>query len=395
MMFPNTVVEDHRVAAAQAMGIDLDRRSTADLAIVTTISVVYFIDFLAVIFMLWNRRYPPIKAKSPILMACLFLSSALWFVGDVQMNGHVTLANTVLTNCRGLGFWVRILLGICGVCAVFALRSFALYHVFCLNLPYRGMRVYLPIIVYSVCIIIYGIVALVLKSTATLYYIDALDLCSSAVPFKASVFAFVWITLAFVAFNYWRIRHIKSSFNESREMAGACLLIFATMLFMTLVQFLHPRFPLSLAYRITSTVLSHLCTNTIWWGTMAVPLWNCMFHRKAYLDKWVDKLRKDGLHREYHVDSSSFIRGEFTPADIAMSEAVVAKQTLMYKSSDNYGFFYANEGGATRTFINTGDDDVYIGQGAIVEEDAHGRTISWLHSRNSKDAGFGNDRHLL
>ncbi|KAJ2494908.1 hypothetical protein IWW47_004349 [Coemansia sp. RSA 2052] len=398
MIFPDTAVEDRRAAAAQAMGIDFDRRTAADLAIVTTISVVYFVDLVAVLFMLWNRRYPPIKAKNPVLMAFLFLASALWFVGDVQMNGHVTLANTALTSCRGLGFWVRILLGICGVCAVFALRSFALYHVFCLNMPYRGLRFYLPIGIYAACIITYGVVAVVLKPTATLYYVEALDLCTSAVPFKASVFTFVWITLAVVAFNYWRIRHIKSSFNESREMAAACFLILATMLFFTFVQFLHPRFPLSLAYRITSTVLSHLCTNAIWWGVMAVPLWNCLFRRQRYLDTWVDKLRMDGLQREYHVDSSSFIREQqqqlqqqaFTPTTgIAMNETVVfrSQQSFLYKNAaaaadnDNddggYGFYYASED-------NNG-----------ARETAHTRTLSWLHSRDSKDAGFGNDRHLL
>ncbi|KAJ2446954.1 hypothetical protein GGF42_005562 [Coemansia sp. RSA 2424] len=355
MIFPDTAVEDRRAAAAQAMGIDLDRRTAADLAIVTTISVVYFVDLIAVLFMLWNRRYPPIKAKNPVLMAFLFLASALWFVGDVQMNGHVTLANTTaLTSCRGLGFWVRILLGICGVCAVFALRSFALYHVFCLNMPYRGLRFYLPIGIYAACIITYGVVAVVLKPTATLYYVEALDLCTSAVPFKASVFTFVWITLAVVAFNYWRIRHIKSSFNESREMAAACFLILATMLFFTFVQFLHPRFPLSLAYRITSTVLSHLCTNAIWWGVMAQQL-----QQQA-----------------------------FTPTTgIAMNDTVVlrSQQSFLYKTSaadnDNddggYGFYYANED-------NNG-----------ARETAHTRTLSWLHSRDSKDAGFGNDRHLL
>ncbi|KAJ2487723.1 hypothetical protein IWW37_005120 [Coemansia sp. RSA 2050] len=378
-MFPDPSIEDRRAAAALSMDINLDRRSTADLAIVTTISAIYFIDLLAVLFMLWNRRYPPIKAKSPILMACLFLSSALWFVGDVQMNGHVTLANTALTKCLGLGFWVRILLGICGVCAVFALRSFALYHVFCLNQPYRGVKVYWPVIVYSACILAYGVVALVLKSEKTLYYVGPLDICSSAVGFKASVIGFVWITLAFVAFNYWRIRHIKSSFNESKEMGGACLLIFITTLYSTLVQFLYPRFPLSMAYRVSLTVLSHLCTNVIWWGTMFVPLWGCLFNRRVYLDQWIEKLRRDGLQRKYHLESTSLVRGEFTPADIAMNEAVMRE--YVYKGPDTYAFYYDGEGGGQRDMAVEGDVSV--------------RALNWMQARNSKDVGFGNDRFLL
>ncbi|KAJ2741329.1 hypothetical protein GGI20_005260 [Coemansia sp. BCRC 34301] len=367
MSFPDTLVEDRRAAAAQALGIGLDRRSAADLAVITTISVVYFLDFVAVLFMLWNRRYPPIKAKSPLLMASLFAASALWFAGDVQMNGHVTLAGTPMERCRGLGFWVRILAGICGVCALFALRSFALFHVFRLNRPFRGLRLYVPIMGYVTCIAAYGIAALVLKPGSTLYYVASLDLCSSAVPFKATVFAFIWATLAVVGFNYWRIRHITSSFNESREMGCACLTILATMLFQTLVHFLHPQYPLSLAYRVVSTVLSHLCTNVIWWGVMAVPLWNCAFRKQRYLDKWVAKLRMDGLQREYCVEEC-----EYTPADIAMNEAVLRQQ-----------------GGG---LLKTGDDFYYACEGDGGQRE---RSLSWLHSRDSKDAGFGGDRYLL
>ncbi|KAJ2471773.1 hypothetical protein GGI02_002045 [Coemansia sp. RSA 2322] len=274
-------------------------------------------------------------------MACLFLASIFWFVGDVQVNGHVTLAGTVLTNCRGFGFWMRILLGMCGVCAVFALRSYALYHVFCLNLPYyRGPGFFIPIVVYAICIVVYGIVVLVLKGTSTLYYLPQLDICSSSVPFKASVFAFIWATLLFVAIIYWRIRNIKSSFNESREMAAACFLILVTMLFATLVQFLHPQFPLSKPYRIASTILSHSCTNAIWWGVMAVPLFNCLVRRKAYLDLWISKLRSDGMQREYHVNSSI---GMQPIADIVdPAENIRRGPSFAYKFSDHQGFFYSN-----------------------------------------------------
>ncbi|KAJ2796841.1 hypothetical protein H4R20_005399, partial [Coemansia guatemalensis] len=222
MGFLNATLEQQRVDAAASLDMELEPRTSGDLAVVILLSVVYGVDLLAVIALLWNRQYPPLKSKGPILMTCLFVCSVLWFVGDLQVNGHVQLANTVFTNCRGFGFWVRVLMGICGVCAVVALRSYALHHVFKLNLPSRGFRFYLPLLVYIGCIIVYGIVAMALHASASVEYMPLLDICRMDEPFKITIYVFVWITSGFVGLINWRIRNIKSSFNESREMLIAC-----------------------------------------------------------------------------------------------------------------------------------------------------------------------------
>ncbi|KAI9503847.1 hypothetical protein GGI25_005771 [Coemansia spiralis] len=335
MAFPNAAVEQRREAAAEAMHIKLDPRTSADLAIVILLSVIYLINLLAVIFVVFNRKYPPLKSKNPLLMVILFLASALWFVGDTQVNGHVTLAGSVFTNCRGFGIWVRVLLGVCAVSAVIAVRSYALHHVFYLNLPARGWRFLLPILVYIVCIIIYGIVTMALKPSASAEYMPALDICSLATPFKIAIFVFIWVSLAFVALITWRIRNIKSSFNETREMMVSCVIVFAAMTFNTTLQLVHQDYPLILKYRLVSTLFDHLCTNALWWSIMGRPVFNCLFRRNAYLQEWIAKLRQDGLQREYHMGSS---QGQYQGRQVCPMNTMYGNRRSFAKAHE---FFYS------------------------------------------------------
>ncbi|KAJ2825690.1 hypothetical protein IWW50_002738, partial [Coemansia erecta] len=258
MGFPNAVLEQQRVATAALFNIQLDPRTHGDLAVVVLLSIVYFIDLLAIVLLLYNRKYPPLKSKGPILMSCLFVCSVFWFIGDVEVNGHAPLANSVFTSCRGFGIWVRVLLGICGVCAVVALRSYTLYHVFELQLPSRGLRFYAPFAGYVACILVFGIVASALSPSVSAEYLPSLDICRLDEPFKIAAFVFIWVTSIFVGAINWRIRNIKSSFNESREMLIACTIVFAVLTCNTCVQFARPYYPLEFRFRITSTVLDHI-----------------------------------------------------------------------------------------------------------------------------------------
>ncbi|KAJ2181803.1 hypothetical protein GGF45_001307 [Coemansia sp. RSA 551] len=304
MVFPNVILEQQRMEAAASYNIPLDPRTRGDLAVIVLLSVVYGIDLFAIVFMLWNRKYPPIKAKGPVLMACLFVCSVFWFIGDVQINGHAPLANSVFTSCRGFGIWVRVLLGICGVCAIVALRSYTLYYVFKLRLPSHGLRFYAPLIAYILCIIAFGIVASALHASASAEYLPDLDICRLAQPFKISVYAFVWATSVFVGLVNWHIRRIKSSFNEAREMFIACAIVLIVLTFNTCMQFVHPNYPMQLRFRIASTLLDHICCNALLWVIIGKPVLWCVFRRKTYLDKWTATLRTDGLQRMYEVESS-------------------------------------------------------------------------------------------
>ncbi|KAJ1800219.1 hypothetical protein LPJ59_001258 [Coemansia sp. RSA 2399] len=301
MAFPDTAFEEQRVLVAASAGMTLDPRNTADLVIVILLSVIYGINLFAALFVLFNRKYPPIKSKVPLIMVAMYVSSVFWFIGDLAVDGHVTLVGSVLEHCRGFGFWLRILVGVCTITSLIAMRCYTYYLVFNKNIPARGLRYFLPLGIYYLCLIACGIVVSVLDPTKSVAYLPEIDLCNMAKPLKITMFVILWVTVALSGLISWKTRNIKSSFNEVREMFFTFFVILAALITNTAVQFAHPYYPISRKYRIVSTLFDAACVNVLWWGIMAKPVYNCLFKRQVYLQEWTDKLYQDGLQKEYEM----------------------------------------------------------------------------------------------
>ncbi|KAJ2495373.1 hypothetical protein IWW47_004100 [Coemansia sp. RSA 2052] len=305
MSFSVTPEEQARVEIFKSMGMVLDPRQAADLIMVIVITVAYSIQFLAVLFMLWNRKYPPIKAKSPWNMSLIFVASIFWFIGIIQINGHAPLKGTPLTQCKAVGIWLFYLMGTCPVSGLIALRSYGLYQVFYRNRPYRGIPLYASAGLLVGVLLTFGIVTQAVPDDISIYYIELVDSCGCTLGFQVAVYVLIWILWLAVAILSWRIRNIRSSFNESREISITCIIVFGVLTFMTALTYAKPTYPLNLTARILASSLNHLSAMSIWWVPMAVPLYKCLIDREAYLKQWIHKLRQDGLQRAYHIDTRS------------------------------------------------------------------------------------------
>ncbi|KAJ1944953.1 hypothetical protein GGF37_001945, partial [Kickxella alabastrina] len=187
-------------------------------------------------------------------------------VEDMNLTGHLPLANTPLANCKVFGFWMRVLMGVCLQNSLIALRSYGLYRVFGL---------------------IGGIV-------------------------------------------HWHIRGIKSSFDESREMMIAYVIVIAAVTLSTALTYSTPLYHLNVRLRIIYTSLNHIAGNSLWWVIMAKPLYKCLFDRERYLKQWIGKLRDDGLQKEYNVDSN-----EATAVVHGFSSSYIKRSTLLASTNGN------------------------------------------------------------
>ncbi|KAJ2853004.1 hypothetical protein FB639_006618 [Coemansia asiatica] len=184
-------------------------------------------------------------------------------------------------------------------------------------------------------------------------------------------------------------------------MAVACLILLIVMLFNTLVQFIHPYYPFNKAYRISSTVLDHVATNTIWWTIMGSPVVNCLFRRNQYLDEWTRKLRQDGLQREYHIHPINC-----SNATLNMSVGGL-NETYIYNASDGQGFFYNNdngngndgmwrsEDGLKLTFADDGDFLLVEAKSKKSSSSAGSKTLSWKSSPKAKNELSGLDERRI
>ncbi|KAJ2741886.1 hypothetical protein GGI20_004876 [Coemansia sp. BCRC 34301] len=336
MSFSVTRQELIRAMAFKTLNMELEPRQAADLVMVIVIMSIYFIQFLAVLYMLWNRKYPPIKSKNPVIMAGIFLASIFWFIGDLQVNGHAPLNGTQMAQCKGVGIWLHVLMGVCAVSSLIGLRSFSLYQVFCRNRPYRGPALYLSTIVTVTGLLVFGIITEALPGRISVIYNSGIDMCVYNRGYKTGLFVFVWATWIVVAILNWRIRNIKSSFNESREITITGIIVFGVLTFMTVLTYVKPYYPVNVRIRIVATALNHFCAFVAWWVVMAVPLYKCLTDREPYLKQWIFKLRQDGLQRAYHVDSGALHSQQHS------SNIPAANKDLGYATA-NGEFFYAQK----------------------------------------------------
>ncbi|KAJ2457297.1 hypothetical protein GGF42_002764 [Coemansia sp. RSA 2424] len=367
MSFSVTRQELIRVMAFKTLNMTLEPRQAADLVMVIVIMSIYFIQFLAMLFMLWNRKYPPIKAKNPVIMAVIFVASIFWFIGDLQVNGHAPLNGTQLGKCKAIGVWLHVLMGVCVVSLLIGLRSFSLYQVFCRNRPFRGPSLYISTIAISVYLLVFGIITEALPGHISVVYTAGIDMCVYNRGYKTALFVFIWLTWVAVAVLSWRIRKIKSSFNESREIIATGVIVLGVMTFMTVLTYITPYYPTNVKVRIVATSLNHLAAFMAWWLTMAVPLYKCLTDRDAYLKQWIYKLRQDGLQRAYHVDSG----------------APQSQPHSAHMSSLNKELGYANANGE---FFYAQGDEVCAERAAATEMCANAAASSAC-SRNGEGSG--------
>ncbi|KAJ1899171.1 hypothetical protein LPJ66_002280 [Kickxella alabastrina] len=263
-------------------------------------------------------------------MTLVMMLSAVWFIGDLRGNGHVPLVNTAMANCKAFGFWMRILLGICGVFSLMTLRAYGLYRIFCLRLPYHSLGLYLPFCVYLLFVVAFGVVGQVFPNRVTTQYMSPIDMCNVYSGFQTAMYMFLCVTVSIVMVVHWMIRNIKSSFNESREMVATCAIILANLIFATIMVYapLKNPYPLDTKLRIIYTSLSHSGVNAMWWLVMAVPMYNCMFNRQRYLVFWITKLRDDGLQREYNVSLDAIAAATTTnPESYLLDKALRRNET--------------------------------------------------------------------
>ncbi|KAJ2756851.1 hypothetical protein GGI19_000506 [Coemansia pectinata] len=357
MSFSVTPQELLRVKFFLIAGKKLDPRGASDLIMVFVFLAIYLFNFAAVLFMLWNRKYPPLKSKNPILMTFIFLSSIFWFAGDLQVNGHAPLKGTPFVHCKFFGVWMHVLMGVSVMSSLIGLRSYGLYRVFCKGRPFRGVALYVSVIITVLVMLAYGIITQALPEPISVYYMDYVDVCFFHAGYRAGLITFVWVNWAAVIAINWRIRHINCSFNETREIFLACVVVFLVLIGMTTLSYVVPEFALDARYRILATSMNHFGAITVWWLIMYKPLYECLTNRQRYLDEWMRKLRQDGQQEAYHYDAGSLIGNTTLRGDYSYVQNKQESHRLTVLGESGYNNDFDNKG----TVIgNTACDEAII-----------------------------------
>ncbi|KAJ1725630.1 hypothetical protein LPJ61_005628, partial [Coemansia biformis] len=110
------------------LGIAVTDPNRTDTVVVCVCAGVYALTAIMLVYAWCNYSYRPIKAKNLGWVSLMYLSTILWFIGNIPTNGHVHAVGG-WSKCKVWVVWLRILF-----CFVFAslmiIRFYALDRVF-------------------------------------------------------------------------------------------------------------------------------------------------------------------------------------------------------------------------------------------------------------------------
>ncbi|KAJ1960536.1 hypothetical protein GGI12_003745 [Dipsacomyces acuminosporus] len=293
---------------ARSLGIKLDPIGYVDLSTIVVISSIYSIEFIALCYQFWNRKYPPLKVKNIPLMVSLFVFAILWFLGDIFTGGLVHLyPSPLLRSCKATIIWFRACLGAYSVTSMFTLRIYSLYRVFYLNKPFKGKVVYVSFAATFASIILFAIISTFVPSKLTTRYEKTLDMCFTTTHYIVAVLVVIWSIWLFAGYMSWKMRNIAFNFNEKVEMLSVFILLFIVSTMNTVCLLVIRIYPAYLAWRTSLLYVNHACASIGYWIIMWEPTYQCLFHRNEYLQYWIEIFNEeydDGGDANEHICTS-------------------------------------------------------------------------------------------
>ncbi|KAI8325522.1 hypothetical protein GQ54DRAFT_308243 [Martensiomyces pterosporus] len=293
------LTDEQKVKIAAYLGLKLDPVNYGDTATIIAGFSTFGVTSLLVVYAWFNRNYRPIRAKNLKLVTLMLTSSIIAYFGTFTTAGLVNQVGP-WSYCRLWGIWIRAPFPYLLSCFLL-FRAYALDRVFNQHKAYRGWGYYMPLIVLISFLLVFCIVAQVLDTKMTVYYIDAIELCHYSDGFRYTCLAIFWFIWVLYAVYLIKIRNIKSSFNEFRENVFTCFLGVSTILETTIVHVVVPKFPLNSTIRRFSACYDFAAGNLGVWVILAYPVYMCIFHKNEYELDWLTKLASDGLTKEYGV----------------------------------------------------------------------------------------------
>ncbi|ORX65741.1 hypothetical protein DL89DRAFT_270704, partial [Linderina pennispora] len=262
------------------------------------------------------------------------LYGVTWAAGDIATNGLVYNVG-VWSKCKLWVIWFRDLGGYL-YSSIVLLRAHALNRIFIQRKSFTGWAYYMPIVILAAALLIFCLTVQLISDELTVSYLPKLEICHYVEGFKWGSLALLWLVWFVSLFYYIKIRHIQTAFNEFRESLIVFLLAFATLFQTSLLHSIVPTYPLNRAIRTVSTFLDVACGVTSIWVILAYPVFKCIFYREKYEHEWLAKLARDGLQREYQIESSR----------TAMSSDYVKMGNIRYPtnmSTNNLTYASANQ----------------------------------------------------
>ncbi|KAJ2778995.1 hypothetical protein H4R18_004269 [Coemansia javaensis] len=279
------------------LGITVSPPDKDDTVTIAVCASLFGLTGIMLVYAWCNYSYRPIRAKNLVWTTLIYVSTVLWFVGNLATNGHVRNVGA-WGNCKLWVIWFRILF-----CFVFAsmtvVRFYALDRVFNQRKPFTTWSGLVAGAIVIVLNVAYCLVNQLISDNLTVKFEPLLQICNVTMAVRISALATQWVLWAGVSLLIFRLRNIQSGFNELFESIGIFVVIVALLIESTVVYVHFKYYVLQKRMRIQKTVMDAAVANLVVWLFVGHAVLMCMFRRHSYEQRWLDRLARDGPASSY------------------------------------------------------------------------------------------------
>ncbi|ORX69449.1 hypothetical protein DL89DRAFT_267670 [Linderina pennispora] len=278
-----------------------------DTAVVVFGAAMLAIDLVVMLYIVWNRKYPPIRAKNIPLLVVLFVSLVIWYIGSIATQLDVGNINSFSGSCILFAIWFRVLLGVFLFTFVNVFRLYTYIRIFRYRKPVKGWSYWIPVIIFLVIILAFGLTTTLLHESLGVFLIEGIDVCRYTIRFKEIAFGIVWFGWLAVILSTFLARNINTSFNEYYEMLAVCIITSIAIAYETIIQHILANYILFIWSRTTSALIEVIAGQVTFFILVTTPVYNCLVNREGYQKAFFEKMHNDGMTARYlsSIESSS------------------------------------------------------------------------------------------
>ncbi|KAI8319587.1 hypothetical protein GQ54DRAFT_335451 [Martensiomyces pterosporus] len=287
-------------AAGARPSVHIDKFSGWDLFALIFGAVLVGLNTLLVLYAVYWRKYPPLRAKNIKLIVALYVPMTLWYFGTIGTNLNIRLL-VFKDSCIVFASWLRVLLGTFLYIHVHILRLYLYIRIFTKMKRITIWCYVVPTVIYLAIIFGFGIPTTVLKNSLSIEYLPVLGVCTYGTAFKEMTFAIIWLGWFGVLLATFLARHINTSFNEFREMLAVTIISSVVIIYISVVHHIVNNYIIFTWVRVTTTVLEHIASQSSLFILLGAPIYNCMFHHDEYKRRFYEKLHLEGMGFRYNL----------------------------------------------------------------------------------------------
>ncbi|KAJ1996073.1 hypothetical protein GGI25_000616 [Coemansia spiralis] len=248
-----------------------------------------------------NRAYIPLKCKNIPLLNMLFLTTLLWYLGDIFTYQPTLVAHATRSVCILTMSWLRMSLGVYSVISCHVFRIYQYQCVFKWRVPAKGKHLWVPILLWTIVPLLYGILASAIPAgKGGNEYIADPPMCVSHKPLYFTAVALLVLLLVVWACATLMMNNINVCFQEHRELL---VVIVSTVLVVLLQVVLRWTLPgnSSFAYNTFTSVTDVLIGQISLFVLVSKPLFHCLRDPDEYLCYFLHTLRRENKRVEYEM----------------------------------------------------------------------------------------------